>query len=675
MKKILMFLAVISFTQNVTALEKYLEVPAIFSDNMVLQQKSKVLFWGKAMPDEQVIIKASYGQTANTIVQKDSSWIVKLKTPKAGGPYEINLQVGDSIIVFKNVLVGEVWLCSGQSNMEMPLNGFPPRDTIAGASEEIKNAANSNIRFFTVVRAYSNQPEFNCNGTWVESSPEAAARFSATAYFFGKKLYKELKVPIGLINSSWGGTRIESWISKKYLNELDEFKATLKKLELSSIEIKGYREWLKNHPIINVSAKDILHKWEGLDFSDSVCALQNYNDSNWVEMKLPTLWEATEVGNFDGTVWFRKKVEIPANWLNKDLVLELGPIDDMDITFVNGKKVGGYETEGYWQTDRVYNIPKEIVNDTLITIAVRVVDHQGGGGIWGKKEKMKIHPKEMVGGNDIPIYGVWKYLPVAQYLAGNFYVFGEKGEEYFKKPLLSLSLSDATPTSLYNGMMAPLVQFSVKGIIWYQGESNTGNPDAYKTLFPLMIKNWREVWKQGNSPFYYVQIAPYEYGENTKSERLREAQLLSLSVPNTGMAVTMDIGNPTNIHPPDKKDVGERLALWALAKDYHKKVFYSGPIYKSMKVIKDKIILSFDYADGGLVIKEKNAETNFLIAGDDKIFKKANVKIKGNKLIIDNPEILKPQAVRYAWSNTAEATLFNKKGLPASSFRTDNWDN
>jgi sialate O-acetylesterase len=389
-------------------------------------------------------------------------------------------------------------------------------------------------------------------------------------------------------------------------------------------------------------------------------------------MNLPTLWESTEVGNLDGVVWFRKKIEIPESWKSKNLVLELGPIDDMDITFVNDVKVGSYEKDGFWQTDRVYNVLGKLITSNEITIAVRVMDTQGGGGIYGKKDKLKIHPVNSDEG--ISLSGKWKYLPVAEYRFQKFYVFGADKNDYFSRPKMKIDLSAYTPTTLYNGMIHPLIPYSLKGIIWYQGEANTGKPEQYATLFPLMIKNWREDWGLGDFPFYFVQIAPYDYGDQTHSEVLRESQLKTLSVPKTGMVVTLDIGNPENIHPADKKDVGERLARWALAKNYKKNVFYSGPLYQSMKIENDKIILSFQYADEGLVLKELNGENNFIIADVDKVFKKASVKIDGAKLIVFNDEINNPVSVRYCWSNTDEATLFNKEGLPASSFRTDDWN-
>lgn len=667
----ILLLLLVLFSINYAQTEKHNQIimPAIFSDNMVLQQKSFVPIWGKAKPNTKVKIETTWKQFAETKVNEDGNWVVKIKTPKAGGPYEMKIVLDDTSIVYKNVLIGEVWLCSGQSNMEMPLEGWPPRDTIFGSAQEIKNAENPNIRFFTVTRAISNKPEFNCEGTWVESNSETAARFSATAYFFGKKLYNELKVPIGLIHSSWGGTPVEAWTSKKYISQVDVYKQIVEQLDKSKDEISKLKEWLNTKPVIDVRMKE--EKWKGLDFQDSMCQNIDFNDSNWRQMTLPTNWERTELGNFDGVVWFRKKIEIPESWINKELILELGPIDDMDVTYVNGIKVGGYEAEGYWQIDRIYTISADLVKDKYLTIAVRVIDTQGGGGIWGAKEKMKIYPKDS--NEIISLAGNWNYLPVAEYSGGKFYVFGALNEEFYNRPKLSVDLSSNTPSALYNAMIAPLIPYKIKGVIWYQGESNTGNPELYKTTFPLMIKNWREDWGQ-NFSFYYVQIAPYNYGEQTPSQKLREAQLKTLSVPKTGMAVTLDIGNPQNIHPGNKKDVGERLALWALAKDYNKKVVYSGPIYKSMKTVKDRIELTFDYVDGGLVIKERNGENNFLIAGEDKVFKKAQVKVVGKKLIVTNPEIKNPVAVRYCWDNTSEATLFNKAGLPASSFRTDNWE-
>ncbi|MEJ2618312.1 MAG: sialate O-acetylesterase, partial [Ignavibacteriaceae bacterium] len=303
---------------------------------------------------------------------------------------------------------------------------------------------------------------------------------------------------------------------------------------------------------------------------------------------------------------------------------------------VNGVLVGSTEEPGYYSTPRVYNVPAKIVKDTVLAIAIRVLDNGGGGGLWGDRSKMEIHSRTDTT-DTIALNGDWKYLPVSELVNNKFYLYNVQGEEFYSRPKPDISIGPNTPTMLYNGMISPLVHYSIKGAIWYQGESNANEPADYNnyiTLFPLMIKNWRADWEEGNFPFYYVQIAPFDYGKTSKSYMIREAQLLTLSVPNTGMAVTLDI---------------------------------------SMKTEGDKIVISFDYADNGLVLKPVNGDNNFLIAGADSNFVKADVKVDGNKLIVYNDEIKNPAAVRYAWSNTAEATLFNKEGLPASTFKTDNW--
>jgi sialate O-acetylesterase len=653
----------------------FIAMPAIFSDNMVLQQKASVLFWGKALPGTKVTVKASWGKIAVTTVTADSSWKVRLSTVKAGGPFELAIVAGDAGVVFKNVMLGEVWLCSGQSNMEMPLEGWPPGNLIQNSEAEIQQANYPDIRLFTVTRAVSNLPESDCSGKWSECNPATAAKFSAAAYFFGRKLHTELKVPVGLIFSSWGGTKIQSWISGKYLGTISDYKSIVEKISSDTGEVKKLNDWIRSHPSVDISTKDAAHQYENLDFGDSVCSTIDLNDHAWRTMTLPARWESTAIGDFHGTVWFRKKVEIPRWWVGKQLVVELGPIDDMDACYANGVRIGAKENGGFGKTPRVYPVPKEIVNDTSITVALRVIHNDGAGGIWGGGMKMRIHIDDLKDTTEsVALFGEWKYLPVAEYMGSKFYVFKALGEEFYSRPKSSVSIGSSSPTMLYNGMIAPLIPYYIKGAVWYQGESNSGSPNDYKALFSLMIKNWRSGWGEGNFPFYYVQIAPFTYGTETKSYMVREAQRLTLAEPNTGMAVTLDIASVSAIHPADKQDVGLRLALWALAKDYHKHIVCSGPLYKSMKIVKEQIILSFDDAGKGLVLKENNGESNFLISGDDSIFVKANVKVDGKNLIVSSVNIEHPVAVRYAWTNEAVATLFNKEGLPASTFRTDHWN-
>ncbi|MHB1688491.1 MAG: sialate O-acetylesterase [Ignavibacteriaceae bacterium] len=683
MKNFILLLTFFPFIISVAQTKSFVAMPSMFSDNMVLQQKADVPVWGMASPGTSIIVKASWGASAKTKVSSDSLWKVKLKTPKAGEPFVLNIIIGDTTIAYKNVMLGEVWFCSGQSNMEIPLEGWPPENPIQNSAQEIKEANYPNIRLFTVARAYSDKPEFNCTGKWSECNPQTAAKFSAAAYFFGRKLFKELNVPIGLIFSSWGGTKIQPWISGKYLQQMPEYKSIVAQMAQVSGEVKKINGWIYRHPVIDISAKDPVNKWENLEFGDSLCPKPDFDDSNWRTMKLPVYWESTEVGDFDGVVWFRKKIEIPKTWLNQDLVLELGPVDDMDRSYVNGVEVGANEQAGFWQTPRIYNVPKEIVNDTVLTLAVRALDNGGGGGIWGNNVKMQILLKDSTvrsktSEENISIAGDWKYLPVAEYINEKFYVYKIEGEEFDSRPKSTLSFGPNTPTMLYNGMIAPVIPYYIKGVLWYQGESNSDLPDDYnnyKYLFPLLIKNWRANWGERNIPFYYAQIAPWSYGESSKSYMIRDAQRLTLSVPNTGMAVLLDIGSVTTIHPSDKQDVGERLALWALAKNYHKKILYSGPLYKSIKIEKNRIVISFNYAGKGLVLKPQQGLSNFMIAGADKKFVPAEAKVEGTRLIVFSNIIDKPVAVRYGWTNWVDGNLFNKEGLPASSFRTDDWSN
>lgn len=663
------FIGVITMTMN-NAQAGGLKLPAIFSDHMVLQQRSAVKFWGQAAPSEKIRIQASWGKTGQTLADLAGNWNMTIKTPVAGGPYTITIAATSEKRTLQNVLIGEVWLCSGQSNMEMPLMGWPPNDLIVNSEAEIQNANFPEIRLFTVSRAVSHVPLNDCNGKWQVCNPESVQSFSATAYFFGKALYKSLRIPIGLVHTSWGGTTAQAWTSAHYLSELPEFAPIIQKIRNSEDQFIKYQQWLDNHPQISVADKNPDLRWLGLDFQDAICSQKDYDDGAWPVLTLPIVWEQTEIGPFDGVIWFRREIDVPAEWQGQPLMLELGPIDDMDITYVNGQRVGSCEQPGFWQTERKYPVPADLVKPGKNTIAVRVLDTQGGGGIFGKPEQMKLYP-QLHPEQALALAAAWRYLPVAQYKNGVFYVFNVQGNAYFSRPPVEVQLSSDTPSFLYNAMIAPLIPFTLKGVIWYQGESNAGNPKQYQTLFPLLIKNWRADW-QRNFPFYFVQIAPYDYGESTRSQELREAQMLSLAVPHTGMAVTLDIGNNRNIHPANKQDVGKRLALWALAQDYNQKLVYSGPIYKKMKVEGNKIRLFFDHVGTGLMAKDGKLN-EFEIAGPDQNFRPATAEIAATQVLVFHPEIANPVAVRYAWSNTAGASLFNKQGLPASSFRTDNW--
>lgn len=642
-------------------------LPSIISDNMILQQKSKVTIWGKTKPNTKISVSGSWGKSTSTVSKTDSSFQVKILTPKAGGSYKLTISNDRNSIVIKNILIGEVWLASGQSNMEMPLSGWLPDAPVNDSEMEISQSKDENLRFFTVEKQLSLSPEFSCRGSWTSSSPNTSPAFSATAYFFAEKLRKELNVPIGIIHSSWGGSPIEGWISSDQLIKRPELREEL--LKLSAIEKNRAKlsDWFSQHKIIDMTKRDGADKWRGLSFDDSLFSLSDLDDSNWKSLTLPKGWESTSIGEFDGVIWFRKTVQIPDSWIGKDLILELGPIDDMDATFVNGTEVGNNESTGKWNVDRVYFIKSEFVKSGSLTIAVRVIDNYGGGGLYGDASKLKLRLVDK--NEDLSLSGDWKYSAVAEYRDQKFIIFKSDKNDFENRPF---SLTHFTPTALFNGMISPIMGYGIAGTIWYQGETNTVRPDSYQELLGLLISNWRSVMNSGDSPFYFAQIAPFEYGDATESQKLREAQMKSLSIKNTGMAVTLDLGDSTNIHPSNKKDVGERLALIATSKTYGKGNEYSGPTLRSVKSHKNSITLTFDHADGGLILKD-NAADHFMIAGEDKLFIKPNIIVRSNQLILSHPAINNPIAVRYGWKNYLKGNLFNSKGLPASSFRTDHW--
>ena len=645
----------------------HLKLPSLIGDNMLLQQKTNAKIWGKANPGRKISVSASWNSKGQAITGKDGKWSVILSTPDAGGPYTIVISARDTTITVKNILIGEVWFCSGQSNMEMPLAGWPPVDTIMHSKSTIASASISEIRLFNVLKKISREPDDDCTGRWEVSTPETAQQFSATAFFFGKKLYNELHVPIGLIESAWGGTPAESWTSSESLNNAGEFIAELKAIKESAPLQNDYQAWLDTHKQVELKpAGD--DQWKDLSFNDENVLTAEFNDSEWPVMALPTQFEIV-IGEFDGEIWFRRMVEIPQNMSGKDLVLSLGPIDDMDRSYFNGKLIGSNEISGLWQVDRNYEIPASLVKAGANEIAVRVLDTQGGGGIYGIPEKMKLSLK-----SDaklfIPLKGDWKYQPVAELKGSKFYVYDISKNEFQgkKRPV---NLGPGTPSVLFNGMVSPVLPYQIKGAIWYQGEANVGRADQYEKIFPAMIENWREAWGIKDFPFYFVQIAPYVYAgvDSTESGFLRESQGSALKLAKTGMAVTLDIAAVMNIHPPFKKEVGERLASLALNNDYGIKSPGICPVYKSMSVAGGTIKLQFDNAGKGLAAKNDKLK-EFEIAGKDGRYVKADAKIVNGEVLVSSHMVKVPVSVRYCWRNGAEASLFNKEGFPAWQFRT-----
>jgi sialate O-acetylesterase len=630
-----------------------IKLPAVISDGMVVQQASTAPIWGWADAGANVYVRASWLWTHRQAKADDQGrWRIDLPTPTAGGPHHVavSTDAGDALTL-NNVLVGEVWVCSGQSNMEMAVASSD------NANEEIAAADYPAIRMFTVQKAIAVEPQTDCKGSWQTCSPQTVGGFSAAGYFFARHLHKELKVPVGMIHTSWGGTPAEAWTSARALKTMPDYAAAVEAIEKAGPDVQRQQaeydrqmaEWSKNMEL--AVAVPAAAEWMKPDI----------DDGDWKTVAVPREWGSTELGGFDGEAWFRTTFEVPAAWSGKDLTLSLGPIDDMDITWVNGREVGRTMTAGNWQTPRVYKVPADCLRRGANVLAVRVLDTQGGGGLTGEPAQVHVRPDGDDAAQPLVLAGKWRYK------------LGFDMETLPPRPTPPAGNNPNAPTALYNAMLAPLIPYGIKGAIWYQGESNAGRAYQYRELFPLMITNWRQDWGREAFPFHFVQIAPFEYGGPPFAAELREAQMMTLALPNTGMAVTMDIGNPKDIHPRNKQDVGKRLALWAMAKDYGRDdIVYSGPLYKSMKIEGDKIRLSFDCAEGGLVARG-GPLTHFIIAGDDQNFVEAAANIDGDTIVASSDQVDRPVAVRYGWTNAAEPNLFNAAGLPASSFRTDTW--
>tara|TARA_R110002050_G_scaffold286121_2_gene436344 strand:+ start:122498 stop:124576 length:2079 start_codon:yes stop_codon:yes gene_type:complete len=686
---LLLFAMTLSFckNENSTIVEKKLTISSLFTDHMVLQQQDEVTIWGESDPNQLVSITPNWQYEANSkiiiddkidvnIKSKGSSfsckpnsngkWSIKIPTPKAGGPYSIIISTGvddhkKEWLTINDVMIGEVWLASGQSNMDMPLSGWMPNDSINDSADAIANAKNLNIRFFKVPFGLTTAPQDSIAGEWVTAAPETAKDFSATAYFFARKLQKELNVPVGIIQSAVGGTPAEAWTSKNSLRELGDFNGIID--QISEIESKS-SSWFKDRSTQPIPQTH--EAWKSISFGDKNLSLFDYDDSDWSNsISIPGRFDLINNGEFDGAVWLRKTFFIEDKYiLTHNNTLIIGGVDDMDATYINGKYVGGLVGTGQHHTLREFIVPKSILKLGKNTIAIRAIDTGGPGEVLGPillKSEFKTSP--------ISLDGQWKKKLIADIFNGQFVSYDEN-TDMVERPNLNI-LNSNSPTVLYNAMIAPLVPYTIKGAIWYQGESNVSRDEQYQKLFPMMIKDWRKQWNS-EFPFYYVQIAPFTYGGNqqNESQKLRNAQRLALETPKTGMVVTLDIGKEFNIHPPEKQRIGTRLAGLALTNDYGKAIVASGPLFKAVKVDGNTLIVEFTNIGTGLMADKKGL-TNFEIAGADKNYKPANAKIIENKVVVTNTKVTNPVYVRYAWSDTSTATLFNNEGLPASTFTSE----
>ncbi len=633
----------------------------LFTDNMVLQRGMADPIWGWTTPGYGVSVTFQ-GKTTTAVAGTDGEWRAKIGPFKAGGPYTLTVNGPYPVnpdgsprpaaaapvtkpANLENVMVGDVWLCSGQSNMEFGVGNLEqPEQTIAAANDP-------NLRLFTVNKLPALTPQATTSGQWQSCTPDTIKSqgtwngFSAVAYFFGRDLERKTHVPIGLLLSSWGGTPAEAWTSEAALRQnVPDFIPQLDQLAeartAAGTQAQRVADWYaKNDP-------GTPGNWQDPAFDDSA----------WKALTQPGYFQDAgdpSLANINGVVWYRRTFDLPAADAGKDAVLHL-LADDNDTTWINGTQVGA--TEGY-NTPRAYPVPASLLKPTGNVLAVRVLDTGGKGGIWGDPSTLSL---EIPGAAAVPLAGAWRVrlgVPLAQ-----------------AAPLpVSPDSNPSFPSVLYNGQISPLATFGIKGAIWYQGEANAGRDAQYRRLLPAMIADWRQAWGEGSFPFLIVQLAGWGSPDAAAWPELREAQWLTArDVPNAGIAAAIDVGNAGDIHPKNKQEVGRRLALVAEAKAYGEKVAYSGPVWQSMNSSNTGhiLFLSFSHADGGLVSKSGPALAGFEVAGTDGVFVPADAQIVNNRVAVSSPKVPRPLSVRYDWSGYPQCSLYNGAGLPAFPFAT-----
>jgi sialate O-acetylesterase len=615
-----------------------------FSDNMVLQHGRVNNIYGGAPAGAAVTIKY---QNKKLVVRANSKgeWNFPLPASKPGKAGKITFSSGEEEIVLENWLFGDVWVCSGQSNMEFQMSSF--KDVYG---DEMQKANNNNIRFMVVEKRFDNKEWRSppIGRSWRPITPASIPECSAVAYFFAKKLQQQLNIPIGLVISAWGGTPAQSWmdtLSLKPFSNYDRiYHQSIKKIDLSQLsEIRRKATEVFNQKRISSAP-----------FNTGMARVE-YDDASWENTSLPGVWEDKGYPDLDGIAIYRTRFSLPAGVENQEAELYLPAVDDVDSTYINGVFVGSL---GIWNQPRIYKVPANILKQGENVLTVWVEDGQGGGGMSNDPNRYYIKVGDRMFNLSAP--AKFKILASTENVT----------------PGVNLSSMQYQPGVLYNTMIAPLLKTSIKGVIWYQGESNVPQYEEYRNLFPALINGWRKKWKQGNFPFLFVQLSSYNPGGKepvlSNWAFLREAQTAALKLPHTGMAVTTDVGDRDDIHPKRKKEVGERLAANAFYGVYGiKGKEYIGPVYQSQSIKGNAIEISFSHIGSGL----RNTPTRlmgFAIAGEDKKFQPAAAEIRGGKVVVKNNDVPAPKYVRYAWGNAPlEANLYNQDGFPAAPFRTD----
>ena len=624
-------------------------LPAYLGDNMVVQQQSTLKITGHSTRTGQVQVKASWSKQAYTAsIGADGAFSVSIPTPKAGGPFQIRINDGDELVL-NNVLTGEVWFCSGQSNMEMPVKGW---GQVKNYEQELAAASHDNIRLLQSRHVTSlvplNEPQVTGKG-WAVCSAATVENFSAVAYFFARQLSEQLHVPVGVIDSSWGGTPAEAWTSAATLTHVIEHQRNAQAI----LAACGDREAL-----CAKYEQDVID-WQatynradaGMQGDRPLWTSEQQTGAEWGTMRLPNAWEWCGLKDFDGIVWFQKVIDLPERWAGKELTLKVGKVDDIDVTWFNGQQVG--ETDGYWIV-REYKVPAALVSGGKAIITVKVKDGSGLGGICGDAGDLSIG----IGDDVISLAGDWRWrIGVAQ----------------DDLPYRAIHPDHQNyPANLYNAMVHPFRDFAVRGVIWYQGEENASRWEGYTPLLQALIHDWRRTWRNASMPFYLVQLAGWQESALVQPAsawaHLREAQAAALALDHTGMALAIDIGEAYDIHPKNKQEVGRRLAQAALA-DTYGKGHYQVPQCTGHRVRGDRVVLTFNQP----ITIDGDAAQGLVVAGPDMVFHPAQATVRGNQVEVWSAQVPMPVAVRYAWANNPPNNLRGRDNLPVAPFRTDSY--
>lgn len=651
-----------------------LKPASVFADNMVLQQKQDIPVWGRGTPGATVTV-AFLGQRVSTTVSDDGRWSLRLSAETASAENralslavrQVSAESAEETIIFQNVAVGEVWICSGQSNM-----GWPVCDSL-NPEMEVTSANFPGIRLFTVREMTAPEPQEFCEGRWLVCSPSSVGTFSGVGYFFARRIHQELDVPVGMIHASWGGSPIVPWTPLETLKATQAAGDTARKFEM---ERDIYLADASQYDAILAEAvkqREVdLAAYDARVFAQDVGHVEGWANGNegtgaWQNADMPLSVQV--LGSFCGSAWCKRTVTIPGSWLGRELQFNFGSIDEADEVYVNGTLIGETHDNSLWQTPRHYTIPAAVVTGPELLVVARVMNQVGVMGVGGIDTDFSLLPVDAAEGDAV--------VPMA---LGWRYAFGSP-LSFSDRPVIPMPTVPGAgwnASTIYNAMIAPLVPYGVRGALWYQGEADSGAWQAYEELLPAMIGGWRKAWGQENFDFLIVQLANLYAAQSAAIETasvadIRDVQRKTLAVPGTGLAVALDVGDPDDVHYPNKQDVGLRLAQWALNRSYGRAdVVPSGPLYRSMGVDSNRVVLAFDHVADGLILKGA-AWSGFAVAGEDHYFHKARAEIRAETVVVWADAVQEPVAVRYGWGNNPACTLYNQAGLPASSFRTDNW--